>query len=1046
KYRQDNKTEDICTAIQKFQESLDLTPEDHPDKAKRLHDLASCFATRYRHCGDQADLDHALNKLQQALDLTPEGHPDHPFRLNNLAFTFADRYLQTGNLADIDNALLNHEKAVNHTPDADPTKAERLKHFAVAFLDRYKKSGDLLDLDAASDKFQQLLKLTPEEDSDRASRLEYLGLCSSSRFHASGNIADLDSAVKTFQEVLNLTPNHHPQRPSRLHNLASSLSHLYEKARDPVALEAALRYYQEALDLTPNGHPDESTRLHYLAVTFKTRYQESQHLGDLDTALGRFRQVFELTPDGHPSKPLRLQNVADTLQNRYHKSGDLMDLENAIQTHQAVLDLTPEEHHDRPGHLTSLSLCLIYRYRRLGDLTDLDAALKNFQTTVILTPDGHPDKPGHLMNFGTSLITRYKRLGDMADLENGIQNLETALTLIPNGSQMLLSDFPDKGICFENIAACYKDRYEMLKTLEELDAALRNNQEAVDLTPEGHHRRSVRTQNLASCFADRYLLLKDQTDLLTARTHYVNSFRMISATPDRSWAAALQWAFLAARFLPSECLNAYKAAFNLLPELIWLGSSIGLRQNVIRRLDLGHVTASATLSSIALGNLTAAVEFLEQGVATIFQQLLQLKPNFDQLPPDLAKDLEALSSQLYSRDCVDLTGMAIQRKLLVDRIRKEPNLEYFLLPKPYSALCKASHAGPIVILNSQPVHCDAIVILNSTSSPVHLPLDVKLDVLESQRAALKKVLDRCNLSQPYESGPSRLVGHREFLPYKTTQECFEELLGWLWIHVVRPVYRFLERHDIDKGRLWWLPTGEFSGLPLHASCPDDKFIHSYTATLGSLLEGYAQKPTTQHNFGIIGVTHTGSEATAAHHLQGVQQEVANIQSIIPKSNTESLIGEQATVNAVRDQLQDCAWVHLACHGTQDLVNPAKSCLLLYDGNLELESILQMQLPEAEVVFLAACQTAMGDAELINESFHLGGGFIAAGFRGAVGTLWSINDMDGPPVAESFYSYLFRDKRRPVASDAAEALHLAVKKLRAMNVPYERWIPFIHMGI
>ncbi|KAJ7738679.1 hypothetical protein DFH07DRAFT_752413 [Mycena maculata] len=84
--------------------------------------------------------------------------------------------------------------------------------------------------------------------------------------------------------------------------------------------------------------------------------------------------------------------------------------------------------------------------------------------------------------------------------------------------------------------------------------------------------------------------------------------------------------------------------------------------------------------------------------------------------------------------------------------------------------------------------------------------------------------------------------------------------------------------------------------------------------------------------------------------------------------------------------------------------------------------------------------------LVNESFHLGGGFIAAGFKGAIGTLWSMNDEDGPLVAETVYSHLFRDGRQPQASDAAEALHLAVRKLREKGVPYERWMPFIHMGV
>jgi CHAT domain-containing protein len=178
----------------------------------------------------------------------------------------------------------------------------------------------------------------------------------------------------------------------------------------------------------------------------------------------------------------------------------------------------------------------------------------------------------------------------------------------------------------------------------------------------------------------------------------------------------------------------------------------------------------------------------------------------------------------------------------------------------------------------------------------------------------------------------------------------------------------------------------------------------------------------------------------------VQQEIKNITSVIRDHNMQCLEGERATVDAVKLQLQNCSWAHLACHGSQNLSNPTKSHLKLYGGILELETILRMPLSNAQFVFLAACQTAMGDAELVNESFHLGGGFIAAGFRGAIGTMWSMNDNDGPLVAEIVYSHLFRNGQQAQASDAAEALQLAVNELKKRNVSYERWIPFIHMGV
>ncbi|KAJ7874412.1 CHAT domain-containing protein, partial [Mycena leptocephala] len=365
-------------------------------------------------------------------------------------------------------------------------------------------------------------------------------------------------------------------------------------------------------------------------------------------------------------------------------------------------------------------------------------------------------------------------------------------------------------------------------------------------------------------------------------------------------------------------------------------------------------------------------------------------------------------------------------------------------PKPYKDLCNVSKAGPVVILNSHEHSCDGMVILNPNLGPVLVSLSVTLNQLQSQKALLKELLARCDIRMR-ESESSRLFGQREVYINKTPGQCFKELLDWLWTDIVAPVYHILALHGIDSGRLWWLPTGAFTGLPLHACSPADQFIQSYTATIGSLLKSHTKKPGNSNaKVGVIGVTHTG--LARDNFLPGVEKEVKNILSVIPKPYVVCLEGQQATVNAVKKQLQDCSWLHLACHGKQDLVKPTKSHLVLYDGTLELETILQMPLSNAEVVFLAACQTAMGASELINESFHLGGGFIAAGFRGAIGTMWSMNDQDGPEVAEVVYSHLFRDGQQPQAGDAAEALQLAVRELRKRNVPYERWIPFIHMGV
>jgi hypothetical protein len=60
----------------------------------------------------------------------------------------------------------------------------------------------------------------------------------------------------------------------------------------------------------------------------------------------------------------------------------------------------------------------------------------------------------------------------------------------------------------------------------------------------------------------------------------------------------------------------------------------------------------------------------------------------------------------------------------------------------------------------------------------------------------------------------------------------------------------------------------------------------------------------------------------------------------------------------------------------------------------------------------------------------------------------MQDQDGPKVADTFYSHIFgsRSESYPDATWAAEALDLAVKKLRTEGVSFRRWVPFIHLGL
>ncbi|KAJ6522502.1 CHAT domain-containing protein [Mycena vulgaris] len=1037
RYRDEGNLPDLQGAVENFQEAVDFTPEGDPERAHRLQLLAVSFTDRYQWLGDLSDLEAALQADQEAVELTPEEHPERPGRLQNLAVSFTNRYQKLGDLSDLEAALQADKEAVGLTPEGYPERPYRLQCLTVSFRDRYQRLGDLSDLEAALQADQEAVGLTSEGDPERPGRLQGLSVSFTQRYQRLGDLSDLQAALQADQEAVQLTTEGHPARPGRLTNLAVSFKDRYRRLGNLSDLEAALEAAKEAVRLTTEGHPERPGHLQNLAVSFRDRYRRLGDLSDLEEALLADQEAIELTPEGHPERPGRLQNLAVSFRDRYRRLGDLSDLEVALLADEEAIELIPEWHPDRPGSLTNLAASFKDRYQRLGDLTDLKAALQAHQQAVQLTPEGHPEKPRHLTNLAGVFQDRYQRLGDLSDLEAALQAAQQAVGLAPEGH-------PDRASYLHNLAGSFTNRYQRLGGPSDLEAALQADQQSVNFTPEGHPDRAGRLQNLAVSFTDRYHKFGRLDDLENIHTNYTLSFQMLSSAPQESWMAALRWASVSEKFRSAHSMIAYSHAFQLLPDILWVGNLLPVRHEATHRLGIGQATSAAAWTFMNHSQYSSAVEIIEQGVGITFQQMLQLKTDVDGLPFAQARELQLLSSELYSGTSSNSQDVANKRQIIIADIRKQPGLEHFLLPKPFKILSHASQGGPVIILNSHQTRCDGIIILDPASDPVHVSLpNVTIALLKSQQETLRQLLGRSNVRTREESGSTRLFGRRELFASKTLEECFTDLLTWLYTNVVAPAHQVLKLHGIHNGRLWWLPTGAFTGLPLHACSPTNDFIHSYTATLGSLVAAYSKKSSSPPRVGVVGVTYTGS---GTHHLPGVEQELKRIMSIIKTFPVQCLEGPQATPDAVKHQLQDCTWVHLACHGTQDLREPTKSRLLLYQGALELETILRMDLSTAEFVFLAACQTAMGDYQLVNESFHLGGGFIAAGFRSAIGTLWSMNDRDGPLVAEKVYSHLFREGRQPQASDAAEALQLAVEELKTQKVPYERWIPFIHMGI
>jgi CHAT domain-containing protein len=193
-------------------------------------------------------------------------------------------------------------------------------------------------------------------------------------------------------------------------------------------------------------------------------------------------------------------------------------------------------------------------------------------------------------------------------------------------------------------------------------------------------------------------------------------------------------------------------------------------------------------------------------------------------------------------------------------------------------------------------------------------------------------------------------------------------------------------------------------------------------------------------------------------LPGTKRELKAIQEKFDTANIPflSLEGDSATIDRTMKELELHSCIHFACHGVQDTKHPLRSGFYLSDGRLELWKVLQIQNTVADFAFLSACQTSKGEEGLAEEVIHLAAGLLAAGYRGVVGTMWSIQDRYGLKVAEEFYTDLISRRMREgrvglVGSvGAAHALHYAIQRLREElgDSPSAllTWVPYVHMGV
>jgi CHAT domain-containing protein len=149
--------------------------------------------------------------------------------------------------------------------------------------------------------------------------------------------------------------------------------------------------------------------------------------------------------------------------------------------------------------------------------------------------------------------------------------------------------------------------------------------------------------------------------------------------------------------------------------------------------------------------------------------------------------------------------------------------------------------------------------------------------------------------------------------------------------------------------------------------------------------------------------------------------------------TGALIGPDATVPAVTEQLHHCEVAHLAAHALVDQGDAHLSALLLTPvhgdgGMLHAGDLMKASLPQLRLVFLAGCSTSQtssgyGDVRSLAAAFQM------AGARNVIASLWDADDEVTRELTSRFY--------RQLAAGAAPAEALRTAQLALLQSPDPR---------
>jgi hypothetical protein len=458
--------------------------------------------------------------------------------------------------------------------------------------------------------------------------------------------------------------------------------------------------------------------------------------------------------------------------------------------------------------------------------------------------------------------------------------------------------------------------------------------------------------------------------------------------------------------------------------------------------------AAALLQHGALADVDtrgAAVAALEQGRTVLLARDLSyhretalLRDRHPRLLTELVAVREALDAGFPDEPDGDTTDerfrLAARWESVLAEIRGKRGFRGFMAPPDPDELVAAAAGRTVVVVNVSRFRCDALLLGDGGITVVPL---AGLD-LETAQAKAETFGAALRAAETADDVAGRDAAERRI----------SAVLHWLWRTVAEPVLAALPARPGDRpGRLWWMPTGPLTSLPMHAAATEDgrssvlaRYVSSYVPSLRSLLDsGATPEPLPA---GGLAAALVAPQVAGMAALPAAGAEAAVVATRFPGAVLRSYPGEQEALQIVRTS----AWLHLACHAAPQPGAVPEWALLLGEATLGVGEVARSRAAGGRLAFLSACETAVGDPALADESLTLASAFRAAGYRHVIATLWTVNDRAMSRLVRDFYRSLPAGGPADAAESSARVLHDAVSRARRRRPDRpSAWAPFVHVG-